>query len=332
MSDNLSSPPISSQGFYNPRVQVANTKNLNLVNAKNTQVNPDPFHPGEFTSEQSISKLAKALASRQGIPESVALRVVRKFISSGGLPNLKAMEDFVAKQINGEASKAAPASAKSNATQQLSNSEASKQTQQNASLKPLLKELKLNLNRGRNEEVRKEVENLFTRNSNQNLQQIPNSRIPVTTLVSSPKEFASWLVNNRTAFVALRTMPEVTNLLAAIQNPLLQQSPIVLAELSMLIAQILRLKLGKQAIDEIDDEERRQTVLSELAHREHERVGGVTGVAEPTEINPLKDFLLEAERFAEEEVANLWSLALKKEREFEKTLKAGIDSMTKKRK
>lgn len=328
MSDNLSSPPISSQGFYNPRVQVGNTKNLNLVDVKTTQVNPDLFQPGGFTSEQSLIKLAKALASRQGIPESVALRVVRKFISSGGLPNLKAMEEFVAKQINGESPKAAPA--KGNTAEQLS--EAQKQTQQNASLRPLLKELKLNLNRGRNEEVRKEVENLFTRNSNQNLQQIPNSRIPVTTLVSSPKEFASWLVNNRTAFVALRTMPEVTNLLAAIQNPLLQQSPIVLAELSMLIAQILRLKLGKQAIDEIDDDERRQAILTDLAHREHERVSGVTGVAEPTEINPLKDFLLEAERFAEEEVANLWSLALKKEREFEKTLKAGIDSMTKKRK
>ncbi len=328
MSDNLSAPPVSSQGFYNPRVQVGNAKNLNLVDAKNTQVNPDLFQPGGFTSEQSLSKLAKALASRQGIPESVALRVVRKFISSGGIPNLKAMEEFVAKQVYGEPSKAAPA--KGNSAEQLS--EAQKQTQQNASLRPLLKELKLNLNRGRNEEVRKEVENLFTRNSDQSLQKIPNSRIPVTTLVSSPKEFASWLVNNRTAFVALRTMPEVTNLLAAVQNPLLQQSPIVLAQLSMLIAQILRLKLGKQMIDEIDDEERRQAVLSELAHKEHERVSGVTGVAEPTEINPLKDFLLEAERFAEEEVANLWSLALKKEREFEKTLKAGIDSMTKKRK
>lgn len=331
MSDNLSAPPVSAQGYYNPRVQIANSKNLNLVDVKANDANADLFQKKSgFTSEQSLSTLARALASRQGIPESVALRVVRKFITSGGIPNLKAMEEFVAKQVYGEPAKAKPADTKGNAAEQLS--QAQKQTQQNASLRPLLKELKLNLNRGRNEEVRKEVENLFSRSSNQNLQQIPNSRIPVTTLVSSPKEFASWLVNNRAAFVALRTMPEVTNLLAAMQNPLLQQSPILLSQLSMLVAQILRLKLGKTVIDEIDDEERRQAVLTELAHKEHERVSGVTGVAETTEVNPLKDFLLEAERFAEEEVANLWSLALKKEREFEKTLKAGIDSMTKKRK
>ena len=43
----------------------------------------------------------------------------------------------------------------------------------------------------------------------------------------------------------------------------------------------------------------------------------------------LRDFLIEAERFAEEEVANLWSLTLKKEKELEKKVKQGINKLRK---
>ena len=56
----------------------------------------------------------------------------------------------------------------------------------------------------------------------------------------------------------------------------------------------------------------------------------VKGTSAGETVEVLRDFLLEAERFAEEEIANLWSLTLKKEKEIERKLKEGFKHLGKK--
>ncbi len=142
----------------------------------------------------------------------------------------------------------------------------------------------------------------------------------LSQLVSTPQNFASWLVNNRAAFVGLKTSPEVTYMLTALANPKLQMSPLMLAEFAKILAVLIKIKLGKASPDEIDEmilEERVQESLLEDSDKDHSTVGGVRGAIKNIPVAALKDFLLEAERFAEEEIANRWSLNLKREKEVE---------------
>ncbi len=149
---------------------------------------------------------------------------------------------------------------------------------------------------------------------------IPLERQILSQLITSPKAFASWLVNNRTAFITLRTDPALTYLLTALANPRVQMSPLMLAELAKLLAQMIKLKQGKSVAESVDDvaaEEKEQEILLAENDRGTSVVGGVRNAVSNQPVAPLKDFLLEAERFAEEEIANLWSLTLRKEKEVE---------------
>lgn len=302
MSDNLS---------------INNTNQINLSNLSTTR--------GSFVPNQDISALAEVLARKLGIPETVAFRVVRKFLTTGTVPNLKALEDYISK--SGEFKVLAGKIKQPEQKRQNQNliAKADDNNEAQVSLRPILKEIKVNLNRGQQAEIRNEVDKLFTKK--EGLPQIDAAKIPVTKLVSSPQAFASWLVNNKAAFIALKSTPQAAYLLTAINNPILMQSPMMVSEISKLIAQLFKLKLGKQYSEALEDrviEEREQELLAAAAHDRHSVVSDLGGTAETIEISAMKNFLLEAERFAEEEVANLWSLVLKKEREIGEKLKKGL--------
>ncbi len=155
----------------------------------------------------------------------------------------------------------------------------------------------------------------------------------LSNLVSSPKVFASWLVNNRAAFILLKDSPQATYILSAISNPNIALSPLMLAEISKLIAQLMKLKLGKTT--SIDDDEdidiRKQKALGEELGHKLSVVGEVHNVIGSLPVSPLKDFLLEAERFAEEEIANRWSITLKKEKQLEHKLLSKLEKLRQQR-
>ncbi len=156
-------------------------------------------------------------------------------------------------------------------------------------------------------------------------EKIPGERQVLSQLVTSPQTFASWLVNNKAAFIVLQGNPKLTHLLTALANPNLQMSPLMLAELSKILAQLVKLKLGKSATESIEDIELEERVQDEVlaeTDRSNSLVGGVRDAISNLPIAPLKDFLLEAERFAEEEIANRWSLSLKRDKEVEKKILA----------
>jgi len=152
----------------------------------------------------------------------------------------------------------------------------------------------------------------------------------LSQLVTSPKTFASWLVNNKAAFISLQNNPRVTYLLTALANPNLPMSPLMLSELAKLLAALIKLKQGKSVTESIDEtEDREQEILLAQSDRSHSVVGGVRDAISAKAVTPLKDFLLEAERFAEEEIANLWSLALKKDKAVEQEVMSRIDKLNK---
>ncbi len=164
---------------------------------------------------------------------------------------------------------------------------------------------------------------------------IPLERQILSQLITSPKAFASWLVNNRTAFIILRTDPALAYTLAALANPRVQMSPLMLAELAKLLAQMIKLKQGKSVTESVDDvaaEDREQDVLLAENDRGTSVVGGVRNAVSGSPVAPLKDFLLEAERFAEEEIANLWSLTLRKEKEVGQEVMARFAKLQSRRK
>lgn len=156
-------------------------------------------------------------------------------------------------------------------------------------------------------------------------EKIPGERQILSQLVTSPQIFASWLVNNKAAFVSLQTNPKLTYLLSSLANPNLQMSPLMLAELSKILAQLVKLKQGKSVSESQDEtglEDREQDLLVAEADHGHTLVGGIRDAISSLPIAPLKDFLLEAERFAEEEIANRWSLSLKKDKDVERKILA----------
>lgn len=143
----------------------------------------------------------------------------------------------------------------------------------------------------------------------------------LSQLVSSPQTFASWLVGNKTAFASLKGNPKLTYLLMALANNKIPMSPALMARLVELLGQAMKLKQGKGGISKVEDDEgdeRTHDAIQEAIDHEHTVVDGVKNVINDIPVKPLRDFLIEAERFAEEEVANMWSIALKKERELEK--------------
>lgn len=312
MSDNLSISNVNSA--QSAKVNNDLSKSLNLVAAKK----------GSFVANQDVSTLARKLADKLGIPETLAFRVVRNFLTSGTVPNLKALEDYILQKP--ELRTAVRNANKVDGNRQNQNLIAKagqEEAEPQVSLRPLLKEIKVNLNREKQSELNKLIGN-----NQRNLADV--DKIPVSKLVSSPQAFASWLVNNKAAFIALKANPNATYLLAAMQNPILLQSPVMVSELSKLIAQLFKLKQGKQNPEALDDkeiEDREQEFLLNASNRAQSIVNNLQETSDIVGVNAMKDFLLEAERFAEEEVANLWSLVLKKEREISKKLKEGMKNV-----
>lgn len=153
----------------------------------------------------------------------------------------------------------------------------------------------------------------------------------LSAAVKSPKAFASLLVNNKTAFVLLKSNPELSFYLIALANLLdlskrqVTLSPLFLAEIAKLITQILKLKQGSSEVTIVEEGEVSDRVQEGMLETSDHKSALVNNIRETISYIPSKavrDFLLEAERFAEEEVANLWSLTLKKEKEIKKQIQS----------
>ena len=287
-----------------------------------------------FSSYQSSGKqldpLIKKIASRLAISEFTAFKLLRKFMGTANAGNYSEIEDFISKllkestprQIEELSSDLKVLEQKTNATEK--------------DYKPVLNRLKYGLEQSKqaNQDlayVKPGERFALDRFSGNKQAQAPNPNL-ANQLVKSPKEFASWLVNNKAAFIALKANPQATNLLLALQNPNITKSPVLLSQLTALIVQLIKLKANKsQDIDEKRKEDfDKEQMIADNDH-EHHIVNNVKAVASTTTVGHVKDFLLEAERFAEEEIANLWSLTLKKEKELEKKLKSEFDKFRKKK-
>lgn len=266
-------------------------------------------------NQKDIGLLIKILASRFGIGELVAMRLLRKLMASSTI-SLVDIRNFIEKISNRQ----------NLPKMQVLFQELAKEETQSISdiqftklIRPLLKTFE------------KYVTNLQN-SQNQSDLFFPQAS-PITKLVSSPREFASWLVNNKAAFIALRSNPELTYILTALQNPLIKNSPALTMELLKLMVQILRLKSGKLFRTEVEEKIKEEKDLQDSLDMDiHEQsiVNTVRDTVNNVAVKPLRDFLIEAERFAEEEIANLWSLTLKKEKELEKRLKTGLNKLKKK--
>lgn len=317
-----------SQGL-NP--QPTNPLAQNLAQARVDEADSFQLMSSGSLSSKELTPLVKLLASRLQISELMAFKMVRKFMGTGQASSFSELQDFLLEFTK------AP------------------QNYQTANKQPVVKQLQ-ELNRETDtqklekgfQNITKNLKDIFLQDKilkaraegsrlletslrPEGLREAP---IHLTKLVSQPKEFASWLVNNKAAFIALRAYPNVTNILAAMQNPQIQQSPVMMAQLVALLVQILQLKAGKSPTDDLDErvrEERDLKASMEDAEHEANIVNTVKQTIESVPIAPIREFLIEAERFAEEEVANLWSLTLRKERELEKKMKEGLEKFRKKK-
>ncbi len=284
-------------------------------------------------SERDLMPMIKLVASRMGVSEMVASRLVRKLLASGQAGTFSEMKNFLIQyfQTNQENDVK-----KSTLFDELRSRSAGANTEKQleAAFKPIIKEVNDKFVQTQDQSARTAKALFFSRDGASGA--ASSLPIPVTPLVTSPKEFASWLVNNKSAFISMRANPAVTNLLIALQNPQIQQSPVMLAEIAKLIAQLIKLKQGSKISEYNDsdrvDEERDKEYNLEVSDHEHHVVSNIRETIENVAITPLRDFLIEAERFAEEEVANLWSLTLKKEKELEKKVKQGLDKLKKQKK
>ncbi|MCE2928416.1 MAG: hypothetical protein LW817_02155 [Candidatus Caenarcaniphilales bacterium] len=295
-------------------------QNQAQTKTNNTSLSRDNFQAFSAgpLSSQDIGALTKLIARGMGVSELVAFKLLRKLMSTGS--SVSDIQKFLNTYIN-EGKIPAKAQALL-AALEASPSKNEKQVDQ--ALKPIVKNFEKQLALANEARI-----NFNTRRPNINLAQIQSPGIEhLTKLVSSPREFASWLVNNKAAFIALRSNPEFTYILASLQNPRLQQSPILISEIVKLMTQLLKLKAGKATTSDDTDENARsikdEEDATEIYDHEHNIVNTVKTTVESLAVKPVREFLIEAERFAEEEVANLWSLTLKREKELEKQLSSGL--------
>jgi len=305
----------------------------NGLNVSNRFSNESPDLVGvksNTSSERDLMPMIKLVASRMGVSEMVASRLLRKLLSSGQSINFTELNNFLVQYLQTNQGNDAK---RSQLFEQLrtKSAAANSEKQFEAAFKPVIREMNDQFIQSRNQSSRTTQALFFNRDYAQG--QTSSLPVSVTQLVNSPKEFASWLVNNKSAFISMRANPEVTNLLIALQNPQIQQSPVMLAEIAKLISQLIKLKQGSK-VSTYDDserieEERDKEDNLETSDHEHHVVSNIRATIENVAITPLRDFLIEAERFAEEEVANLWSLTLKKEKELEKKVKQGMDQFKK---
>lgn len=150
--------------------------------------------------------------------------------------------------------------------------------------------------------------------------------------VLSNKDFASWLLASPPALASMMTKRDYTNMLSAMMNKniLDSSSPLFLAQVGSLVAQLLKLKQGKQKTAvEIDEEEKLDEISKEeqlsSAEHHHSIVDSVKDVINTIPIKSVKDFLLEAERFVEEEIALFYSIQKSIEKEFLNQVKKKVN-------
>jgi hypothetical protein len=321
---------INTYGVYpTPPIMPWNSGNKNISNSANPE--SSNFVSGS-SSEKDLLPMIKLLSSQMGVSEMVASRLLRKLLASGQAGTLSEMKNFLIQYLQGNTNQELDSKRKILFDElRARTANATNERQLETAFKPLVQEMNDKFVQTRQQNMRNAQALFFTRDGAQGLQS--NLPIPVTPLVTSPKEFASWLVNNKAAFISMRANPMVTNLLIALQNPQIQQSPVMIAEIAKLLAQLVKLKQGSKVGEYNDservDEDRDKEDNLEVSDHEHHVVGHIRETIENVAITPLRDFLIEAERFAEEEVANLWSLTLKKEKELEKKVKASLKKFKK---
>ncbi len=299
-----------------------NTSITNAVRNNNLESSLAHLSKHEVSSrtanEARFAAIVNDAASTLGVSNFIASRLMRNLLSTGAsLSDIRRFFQEYSKDPN-------LANLKTNLaeTHNLEPSRFNSAQEFDQVLKPSMDQLRDKFTSHSNQSHRTDIEQLSNRNDR--FTPSPNQN-PLSNLVSSPKEFASWLVNNRAAFVMLKTNPELAYLMTALANPKLNTSPAMMAELLKLMSQLVKLKQGKASGD-VDTEEisasRNRAIADDASDHEGNIVHQVKQTLEGLQVTPLRDFLLEAERFAEEEIANLWSLTLKKEREIEAKIKS----------
>jgi hypothetical protein len=255
-----------------------------------------------------------------GISEYVAYKIIGNLMATGKATSFTEMQNFLREYLQG----GAPIVSE-DTLEQLRRPEIQSKSEKelDALFKPVIRDIKDRFVETRQQNVRNTAE-VFSRED----KFMPaNPQASVTQLVNSPKEFASWLVNNKAAFIMLKANPELTYLLMSLANPNIQKSPVLLSEIAKMITQIIKMKHGKSQIETVGDnvkEAMNQVITQELAEHEASIVNTLKHAFASIQTASVRDFMLEAERFAEEEIANLWSLTLKKEKQIEKQLQENI--------
>ena len=283
-------------------------------------------------SDQDLGVLARFLAARLRVPEFMAFKMIRKFVGSGQSSSLSDLKNFFREFVKSGAAEQTYQDFR-NIFQQFQRPEV--QNKSDAQLEQMFKPVVKQLQEQFTQFLERTHRDSASKFSKQNLQAVNFTRPQLTQLVTSPKAFASWLVNNPAVFLMLKSNPQMMQLLMALNNPNLAKSPVLLQEIYKMITQVIKLKRGKSQIEDFDDEVKDNldaAASQEAAEHEANIVHSLRHVVEQTPIKPLTNFLLEAERFAEEEIANMWSLALRKEKELEKKLGAGFQKIVPKKK
>lgn len=323
--------PINNFNLPNTNSQQANTNAQNLSNARANEGDSFQMLSSGSISNKELTPLVKLLANRLQISELMAFKMIRKFMGTGQATSFSELKDFLVEftkaPTNYEAANKQPVVKQLQELNQKTDSNEIDKGFQN-----ITKNLKDIFIQDKILKARTEGAKLLYTSQNQGL---PNAKLPLTSLVTRPQEFASWLVNNKAAFIALRANPEVTNIVIAMQNPQIQESPVMMAQLVALLVQILKLKAGKSPTEDLDEKakaDRDQAYAISDSEHEVNIVNTVKQTIESLPESPIREFLIEAERFAEEEVANLWSLTLKKERDLEKKLNKGLEKFRNKKK
>lgn len=267
-----------------------------------------------FTNDD-LGKAIGLIANQLGVSPMVARRLLYQMAGQGLARNMQELRQFMQQNLalqDVQQDIAEAARSQQAKPQQKNSAQLQKQTAQRQTFNPA---------QFTQQAIRSNNLARDQFNPSQNLNAATEPKL--SQLVQSPRAFASWLVNNKAAFVLMRAKPQLAYLLMAAANPQIKMSPIMLAEIAKLMTQVIKLKQGKSEIESVEENEmteRGREVLQDAMDHEHTVVSTIKDAIDVIPFTPLRDFLMEAERFAEEEVANMWSLALKKEKEIEREI------------
>lgn len=319
-----------TNSLFSPGPNENRAQSMTLAQAKSARLSSGQ-DLASFTNtaigDKEVSVLARFLASRLQVPEFMAFAMLRKFVGTGQASSFTELKNFFREFVGAGGAEEMYQGFK-NIFESLQRPEVQNKPDYELEqiFRPVVKHLQEQFAQFRETNNRGNLE----RFSKQQFEAIGLTRPQLTQLVSSPQAFASWLVNNKAAFLMLKTNPQLIQLLMALNNPNLAKSPVLLQEIYKMITQVIKLKRGRSQVEDFDDavkENLNVAANKEAAEHEASIVHSLRQVTEQAPLGPLKDFLLEAERFAEEEIANMWSLALRKEKELEKKLGAGFQKL-----